>query len=381
MAATRATAMNGKVLAWAREQAGISPAQLAERLKKDEATVLAWEANSRAPTLRQLEEIATLLKRPLAVFFFSTPPHLPDPAKEFRSLPQPEDESEAIDTSFALREAQVRQLRILELTGGENPAGDNFLFAKGDKLETELLRRELGVSVELQQSWRGAEEAFNEWRKRLEAAGVIVFKRSFKQMSISGFCLPHESVPVIVVNNGTTWPRQVFTLFHELCHLGHHHYGVTRADHGYLAELQRDERKVEVECNRFASEFLLPQRAFAAEAAAFDGDEADVERIARRFNVSREVVLRRLVDLRRASSRTYEEWTARWNADYFARPKPKSGGGSYYATTASYLGPTYLRLAFGAYRRGDVDLAGLADHLGVKARNLVKLEPFVEGSR
>jgi Zn-dependent peptidase ImmA (M78 family)/transcriptional regulator with XRE-family HTH domain len=373
--------MNGKILKWAREQGGISTAQLANRLGKDEATVLAWEANEDAPTLRQLEKVAALLKRPLAVFFFSQQPELPTPEKEFRSLPLPEEETEALDTNFALREAHARQLGILELTDGEGPAGDSFLFKTLTVLQPDALRRTLGVPLTTQQSWANPEEAFNEWRARLESVGIIVFKRSFKQMSISGFCLPHETVPVIVVNNGTTWARQVFTLFHETCHLAHHHHGVTRADHGYLAELTHDERKVEATCNRFAADFLVPEREFAPDAVSFDGTENTIVKLARRFNVSREVILRRLLDLGRVSTDTYEEWSSRWNTNYFARKKPKSPGGNYYATTASYLGPTFLRLAFGAYHRGAVDLAGLADHLGVKARNLVKLEPFVRAAR
>lgn len=379
MVTTRATAMNGAMLTWAREQAGISPTQLAARLKQDETTILKWEAGEAAPTLRQLEKIATTLKRPLAVFFFSQPPSLPTPDREFRSLPRPEDEGEALDTNFAIREAHARQLRVLELSGGMNPAGENFLFAKDGALEPDELRALLGVTPAIQQSWKNAEEAFNEWRRRLEAVGIIVFKRAFKQMSISGFCLPHESAPVIVVNNSTTWSRQIFTLFHELCHLGHHHYGVTRADPGYVSELVRDEQRIEVACNRFASDFLLPKGVFTRDARGFTGQEKEVEHLAQKYNVSREVVLRRLLDLRHVSSELYEEWTTRWNVNYFARPKPKSSGGNYYATTVSYLGSIFLRLAFGAYQRGEVDVAGLADHLGVKARNLVGLEQFLEG--
>lgn len=60
------------------------------------------------------------------------------------------------------------------------------------------------------------------------------------------------------------------------------------------------------------------------------------------------------------------------------RPSPRLG--SYYATTASYLGPAYLRLAFSAYLRGEVDLAELADHLGVKARSVAGLEPYLEAT-
>jgi len=380
MAITRATAMNGKVLAWAREQAGISPAQLADLVGQDEATIVAWEHGDRAPTLRQLERIAGLLKRPLAIFFFSQVPAISSPRREFRMLPEPLDEAEARDTSFALREARARQLSIVELTGGGNPAGPSFLFATRRPLDPARLRRILGITLAEQQAFASREDAFKAWRDRIERAGIFVFKRAFKQSTISGFCLPHDVAPVIVVNNGTTWARQIFTLFHELCHLGHHHHGVTRADHGYLDVLAPSERGVEAECNRFAADFLVPGPGFDALARAWSGEEADVEAIARRYNVSREVILRRLLDHGRVSASTYDEWTKRWNDDYFARSKPVRPGGNYYATTASYLGPAFLRLAFSAYLRGDVDLVELADHLGVKARNVGGLEPYLEAT-
>lgn len=380
MPTVRATAMNGRVLTWAREQSGITTAQLAASLGQDEATVVAWERGEQAPTLRQLETIAAKLKRPLAVFFFSQVPSLSSPKREFRMLPEPHDEAEARDTSFALREAQARQLSIVELASGINPAGESFLFADHRALDPTRLRRLLGVSLDDQQAWPDAETAFKQWRDHIERSGVFVFKRSFEQASISGFCLPHDVAPVIVVNNGTTWPRQIFTLFHELCHLAHHHHGVTRADHDYLATLDQPERLVEAECNRFASSFLVPNEGFVPLARAWGGDEREVEEIARRYNVSREVILRRLLDHGRVSAAVYDEWTKRWNDDYFARPKPPRSGGNYYATTASYLGPAYLRLAFSAYLRGTVDLAELADHLGVKARQVAKLEPYLEAT-
>ncbi|MEX1366513.1 MAG: ImmA/IrrE family metallo-endopeptidase [Nannocystaceae bacterium] len=383
MPTARATAMNGKVLTWAREQAGLSTAALAELLHKDEAVVVAWEhdqPDEPAPTVRQLERIAELLKRPLAIFFFSEVPTTSSITRKFRMLPEPIDQAEARDTSYALREAHARQLSILELAGGLNPAGEDFLFAEDHPVDPERLRRVLGISLEDQQAFSTPEDAFKAWRDRIERAGVFVFKRAFKQAAISGFCLPHEAVPIIVVNNGTAWTRQIFTLFHELCHLAHHHYGVTRADHDYLDALVGEERRLEIECNRFASEFLVPPQSFDGSAHLWSGDESEVADIARLYNVSREVVLRRLLDLRRIDRATYEAWTKQWNASYYARPKAGGSGGNFYATTASYLGPAYLRLTFAAYLAGEIDVVGLAEHLGVKARQVAKLEPFLEAT-
>lgn len=382
MGSPRADAMNGEVLKWARERIGLDASQLADVLSKDGAAVEKWEAGEEFPTFKQLEKLAAALRMPVAVFFFPSPPEVEAPAQEFRMLPEPLSSSEARDTAIAIAEAQARQFSIMELSDGGNPAGSKFLFGGGELLSPGQLRKELGVSLEMQTSWPSAEDGFKAWRQALELRGVVVFKRSFKQKAISGFCLPHRVAPVVVVNNGTTWTRQIFTLFHEVAHLVHRHYGVTRSDLGFLGSLPESESAVEVECNRFASEFLLPHASFDGYAPTFSGEEEWVEQAANFYKVSREVVLRRLVDLGAASRELYEAWVRKWTAGFYARTKPRrkkgESSGNYYNTTAAYLGPTFLRLACSAYLRGKIDLPELAGHLGVRGKSVPGLLERVE---
>lgn len=372
MAIVRARTMNGVVLTWARERMKLSAGEVAELLKQDESTVVAWEAGSAWPTLRQLERVAELLRMPLAVFFFPVPPEVAAPTTEFRMLPEPGSASEAKDTAHAINEAAARQLSVLEL-GLQDRSTPLPLsgLAADDPLK---LRERLGISLTQQISWGSAEEAFKAWRAAIEALGVFVFKRSIKQRSISGFCLPHPEAPVIVVNNSTTWTRQIFTLFHELAHLLHHHHGVTRADFDFNDSLPPADAAVEVQCNRFAAEFLLPPAEFNPLVVNFTGTLGEVETAAQHYKISREVILRRLRDLGRVTQETYETWTRDWTQTYFARPKPAGGsGGNYYATTVAYLGDAFLNVAFKAYERGRIQLPELAAHLGVKGRSIPKL--------
>ncbi len=60
------------------------------------------------------------------------------------------------------------------------------------------------------------DDALKLWRRAIEAHGVFVFKDSFKQGAISGFCLRHDEFPIILINNSTTKTRQTFSLLHEL---------------------------------------------------------------------------------------------------------------------------------------------------------------------
>ena len=64
----------------------------------------------------------------------------------------------------------------------------------------------------------------------------------------------------------------------------------------------------------------------------------------------------------------YQEWKAK---------RSERSGGNYYATQAAYLGEKYLDIAFNKYYQGNVTTQQLAGYLGVKARNIPKLEQFV----
>ncbi|MGK7889424.1 MAG: multiprotein-bridging factor 1 family protein [Leptolyngbyaceae cyanobacterium] len=64
-----------KILVWARETAGYSLEEVAQKLKRDLADIADWETGKSAPTYAQLEKLAyELYKCPLAIFFFPEPP-------------------------------------------------------------------------------------------------------------------------------------------------------------------------------------------------------------------------------------------------------------------------------------------------------------------
>jgi Zn-dependent peptidase ImmA (M78 family) len=180
----------------------------------------------------------------------------------------------------------------------------------------------------------------------------------------------------MVINNSTAHPRQVFTIFHELAHLLYSVSGITRQDTSYIARLSGFSRDIEVACNRFAAEFLVPSSSFPW--GGFRGTDLDffVSTQAERYSVSREVILRRLLDHGLVNQATYSAKTDEWNRQYRQALRRRSGG-DYYATQATYLGEAFLQLAFRQYYRGAITLEELADHLHVKARSVSGLDDFV----
>jgi Zn-dependent peptidase ImmA (M78 family) len=208
-----------------------------------------------------------------------------------------------------------------------------------------------------------------------------VFKNSFKQKEISGFCLTDEEFPIIYINNSTAKARQIFSLFHELCHLLLHTNSITRFDDAYVDDLSQDERVIEQYCNRVTGALLIPADDFANQIrSSTDFGDEPVERLSNRYHISREAVLRRLLDLRLVSSDYYRSKAAQWIQE--AEDVPGSSRGNYYATHASYLGLAYMGLVFSNYYQGKISLEETADYLGVRSKSVAGLEALaVGGSR
>lgn len=375
--------INPTILAWARRQAGLSVVEVAQRLKKDSELVEAWERGDSAPTYVQLEYLAyKVFRRPVALFFFPAPPDEPPPESSFRTLPTPEAADLEPDTRYKIREARAFQLSLYELNGDINPAERRVFEDIVVNLEDSApevatrVRFYLGLEVEGRSLWRQTSEWFEECRRLVEGAGVFVFKNSFKQREVSGLCLYDPVFPVIYVNNSTAATRQVFTLFHELAHVLLHLNGITKLDSEHTDALPGDERRIEVFCNEFAAEILVPHEDFLIRVGELrpDKEGETVTFLAHEYKVSREVVLRRFLDLGRVSSEEYAELVQKWNQEYEESRSQSSGGGNYYNTRASYLGDRYMGLAFGRYYQGAISEQRLAEMLGVKARNLPGVE-------
>jgi Zn-dependent peptidase ImmA (M78 family) len=375
--------INPKILVWARERSGLTIAQVAKTMGRPTAEVEAWESDPEAaPTYPQLEDLAyRVYKRPVALFFFPEPPDEEDPKHSFRTLPDFEIADLSADTRYKIRQAHALQLSLYELNGNTNPAAqkifvDLHVQAPTDAPNVALKAREyLGITLDEQRSaWRDSTAALKAWRDAVEEKGVFVFKNTFKQKAVSGFCLSDDTFPLIYVNNSTAQTRQSFTILHELGHILLRTSGVTKRDDSYIAQLSGRSQLVEVFCNQFAGECLLPTSQIQQLRGKFS-DEM-IQEIASDFKVSRQVVLTRLRGLGRVTQSYYDQKTKEWNAEYEAQ-KAKTGGGNYYLTQASYLGERYLRLAFQKYYERAISMEQLADHLNVKVASVPGLEQLV----
>src|ERR1700733_3732126 len=374
--------INATILTWARERNGFSIEELAEKIHVSPHEIEMWEEEIEVPSYARLESIADCLKMPIAVFFFPEPPNVDDPKKKFRRLPDYEFARLSSDTIQTIHLAQAYQDSLVELSFGTFPEKQIFRKLDSQSLSPRALARKtreyLGITIQQQFKFRSPEKAFKAWRHALEKVGVFTFKDSLKDRFISGFCLLDDRFPVIIVNNSNSFARQVFTIAHELGHILFGVNGVTDVDETYFKFMDADERALEIRCNKFAAELLVPHEEFQKDIPDFRASGAAIiPSLASKYSVSREVILRRLLDQNLVTSEEYEAMSAQWNKDYLRSRDEKRKGGNSYLTRLSYLGEGFTHLAFENYHEGRLTKTQVATHLNINARYVDKLEGYL----
>jgi len=378
--------LNNSVLVWARTSIGLSQEDVANRMSKGVDEIIGWERGDSSPSYPQLERLAhEIYKRPVAVFFFPEVPKEDSPKTEFRTLPDTAVAELPPEMVKLYRKAKLFQLYLEELFEQEKPVKTSLLdsFELNEKSQsaaiTKAIRKVLGVSIEEQSKWRSTETAFKKWREALEANGIFVFKDGFRSDDYSGFCLYDVKYPIIFVNNSMPDSRQAFTLFHELGHLLYRSGGIDFRSREAVRSYSGYYLNVEVSCNRFANELLVPQEVFDSFEPKIS--ESQFQMLAEYFSVSREVILRNYLDRGVVDPNYYEEMAAKW-AEQAKNKKDNESGGSYYYSQKAYLGERYINLVYSKYYQSKITIDNVAEYLNIKVRNLPTFEHLVmEGGK
>jgi Zn-dependent peptidase ImmA (M78 family) len=387
--------VNPALIAWARETAGFSLSDAAKRLKIDEAVLEAWEdaKSGGAPTIPQLRKLASLFKRPLAVFYLEEAPQRFQVMRDLRRLPGAGPRQYSPAVQLEIRAANERRELALELAEELEEKIPKFTLSATDTEDPEAvgerIRTTLGVTSDMQLKWRDSDgrAGFNAWRLRIEVLGVLVFQTTrFPSDEASGFALAAETLPVIAVNRNDVLTRRTFSLVHELAHLMIRVSGVSDLETD--ASRPPEDQKIEIFCNQVAGATLIPETALFLEAlvvergsASENWSDAEIGELARRFNVSRETLLRRLLTFGRTTEGFYGRKRAQFAAEYAAlsaRKKELAGQAEIKRNmpqeTISNLGRPFVRMLLGNYYQDLMTLSEVSGYLGLKVKHIPKLE-------
>ena len=379
--------VNPDMLRWARETGGFDIEDVVVKLKRKRITSetvaswekAPWEKGAASPTYVQLERLAyEIYKRPLALFFFPEPPEEETPKESFRTLPQEEIDLLEPRLLYLVRQAKVMQENLRELFDGVNPAKkqvcSDVTIHSSDTISNvaKTVREYLGVWLNKQYALLTNEKALKFWRDVLEKHGVFVFKDAFKDEDCSGFCLYDSVFPIIYINNSQAKIRQIFTLFHELAHLLFKTGGIDLRHEDYVQKMKGNNKRIEVFCNKFAGEFLVPTEDIKPQIRNQTIDDNFLSQLAKKYSVSREVILRKCLDLNHITKAFYEAKVNEWNEERLARGSFGSGG-NYYYNKGAYLGENYIDTAFNRYYQKRISIDQLANYLRVKVKNVASI--------
>jgi Zn-dependent peptidase ImmA (M78 family)/transcriptional regulator with XRE-family HTH domain len=375
------------MLEWWRVEAGYAPDAAARRLDVSPERLRAWEAGTSLPTVPQLRRLAHLYRRPLAAFYLPEPPSAFTVPRDFRRLPGQPPAPHSPELLLGLRLAVYRRAVALELEP-DAPSTELVGSAGHGQRADELAERGralLGVTLDEQKAWRDEYAALNAWKNALELHGVLVFHFSGVAITeVRGFSFSEQVLPVIGLNGSDSPKGRIFTLIHELGHLLLGEGGsCDLADYTRPRTDLADE--AEVFCNRFAGSLLVPAATLSADPSVRQATQttqwtdAELDRLARQFWVSREVILRRLLILGRADETFYRERRAELLALPPRVTSGRTGRPSVPVMVVRDVGKPFARLVLDAYHAALITGSDVSDYLGVRLKHLPKIEQRLSG--
>jgi len=372
--------VESSVLKWARETIGKSIEDVAKRLDLNEGVVENWESGEKRPTLKQLRELSKFYKRPLAVFFLADPPTEAPIPTDFRTLSRRTKKPFSEKTLLAMRRARRLQSLARDLSRSLNresrvKIGQAILTDNTVTLASRA-REHLGVAMEDQWKWKDEAVALATWKRHIEECGVLVFELPFPIDEGRAFSFADNDQPAIALNGSDSTNGRMFSLFHE--------YGHLLLGESGICDLSEEGKIVEQFCNRFAGELLVPGPALLAHpsvkghGALTTWEEEDLQRMAREFKVSREVILRRLLTLGRTTERFYQQKHREWELP----PRRQKGGRRVPSKQCvRQNGVPFTSLVLESARREKITYRDVSDYLSIGLKHLAAVESLVREER
>jgi Zn-dependent peptidase ImmA (M78 family) len=312
--------VNPAVLAWARESLGISTEEAAARIKQGEDVIHAWESGTSQPTLGPLRDLAILYRRPIATFLLPAVPKSPPRPADRRVAagkergPLSRKTLEALERAFQYR-AIAAELES-EPSQVVSPAVLNAALTSPYEAAV-VARADLGITTERQFAWKNNRQALNAWRDVLEKRGVLVFAMTMPPTEVRGLSISGpDGPPAIVLSSGDSDTAKMFSLFHEY---GHVLMGASGICLPYEGPQRQSLSEVELYSNRFSGALLVPGDALAVMpgvqalgSSATMPLDGDIEAVADKFRVSKQVLWYRLRDLEIISRQRFAAKWASW---------------------------------------------------------------------
>lgn len=367
---------NPRIIEWAIQQSGYAHERVAKRLNVKPEQVMAWEQGT-TPTVRQLKNLAAMVRRPLTLFYQSDLPQEKPLAAEYRRLPGVTPGAESPEFRRSVRDMLARRewaMDLMEELGHNLPEFSLAAHMIEDPREVgRRLRSHIGLTDQDQAGWRDKWQAWREWRTAIEELGVLVFM--FPDVSLDesrGVALFRMPLPVVGVNTKEFAESRAYTALHEVVHL----MLANGKEEAPASQETRNASQFE-EVERFAeiaaSYTLVSEEAFAlAVGVAPPSDVPGMQQLAARFRMTPLAAATRLRESGWINWDEYNAWKGDWKAYVSSLPKAK-GFARPEQKTLGRGGAMFAQLVFEALDANRITMADATRALNLRTEHFDKL--------
>ena len=362
-----------EILKWVMDSAGWKEEDISKKLKVSQIVFGSWLKGESNPTLKQLEDLAKIVKRPLAVFFLPEAPKEKPLPKDYRMLPEKAGKFDK-KTILSIRRARRLQKISKELSEYLNANLNKLVSAvkqsEDAKKIAEKYRKEFKFDETRQRKFKTPYEVFNFLRDTIEDKNIIVFQISMPIEDARGFTLVDDSPAVIVVNSKDQIEARIFTLMHEFGHVLLNESGVSMPENSLFI---KNVENVEKWCNDFSSAFLLPEALAKSEFS----QNKDVGKLSRAYKLSKAMLFYNMYRLNFISKQQYYAFIDKYKPETL-KPKEKAEKQGGFRPTAdkqclSERGQKFVSLVVNNVDKGFITHSDALGYLSIKSKNLDKV--------
>ena len=309
--------VNTKWLKWARTSVKYEKDVVASKLNVNPEKITEWEETGKL-THDELMALSDIYEVSPYTFFDGNDPVYDEEIPDFRTV-----NSKKINLTpeimFELRRAKENRETLLSFEDDfddfEFPLFSlNTIDSNDDPYIVAKNIRNL-----LNMSRANSHRKLEYWIHLIESLGVLVFEfYNIEPEQLRGYALYYDKLPIIGINHKESNNAKKFTLFHELAHLILKKDGISNINE--YSFINNDEAY----CNKVAAEALVPNDLFQKyieDSASFRKFRTqDIERLSQIFHVSKQVIVRRALDLGFIKRKDYNNRINEFN-EYINPPK------------------------------------------------------------
>lgn len=385
--------INGAILRWAREIAGLTLEDAAKRAKisaprkvkgQEPMTAAdrlqAWEEGRELPSYAQIKSMAKFFRRPLVTFFLSAPPKQANIFVDYRVVSHhPVDSIE-----FAALKQRVIAL-YRELAGiaeDENADILSFVNSVSEDAGVANIVSSINTILKLDAGWQAKKKKFKYLRNKAQDIGIFVilmgdlgsYHSRVAVDEFRGMAVADQYAPLIVINSNDAETARLFTLAHELTHIWLGNSGISNMD---SADSTPGNDKTEKFCNAVAAELLVPRDMLVSLWQKSSGDVLErIKTVANKFSVSEQALAIRLADVQLIGQETFRQAMALYGArlNRIKQQNKTSTGGPSANTSLKYnLGTKVINTFTRAIDNGLISLLDAARTLDIAVSRFEKV--------